>query len=209
MSVWFLALALAAEPPDPAQALRDGQVNVDHYYNLGLEMEAQEQPALAVLSYQRGLMLAPHDAQVQERLAALRALPEDGPALAPKVSGWLAVLAWACALLLLAAWRLRSQPSLAFVAAPVLLLAGGLGALTQSTLSTWGQRGLVLDTAVVTSQAGEGGQALFELTALEQVEILAQGEGALQIRTEDGRVGWMSEPLLGVLDPRAEPPTPR
>ncbi len=204
----LLALSLAcAQPettPDPVAALSAGEVNVDHYFNLGLELEAHEQRAHAVLAYRRGLLLAPHDAQVQERLALMRALPEDTALLGPQISGWLGVLSWAAAFLLLAAWRLQRQRAWAALALPVALLGAALMAMTQQTLSAWGSQGLVLESAVVASQAGEGGQPLFELSALETVEILVVGEEALQIRTKDGRVGWMSEQHLGVLDPRAE-----
>ena len=90
---WFsLALAEPVSVPDSVQAPASGQVNVDHYFNLGLEMEAQEQRGQAALAYRRGLLLAPHDAQVQERLALLRALPEQSPLLGPKLSGWLGIL---------------------------------------------------------------------------------------------------------------------
>lgn len=204
--LFWLSLAQAEPvfPPDPVQALSSGEVNVDHYFNLGLQMEAQQQLGQAALAYRRGLLLAPHDAQVQERLALMRALPEESALLGPKASGWLGVLGFGAAFLLLALWRLRSERIWAWVALPLLLLGAVLMALTQRSLSVWGTQGLVLDNAVVTSQAGEGGQALFELTALQTVEILAHGDGAIQIRTQDARVGWMSEQQLGVLDPRAE-----
>lgn len=199
-----LAQAQGTSVPDPAQALSAGEVNVDHFYNLGLALEAREQRAQAALAYRRGLLLAPHDAQVQERLAVMRALPEDSPLMGPKLSGWLGVLSWAAALLMLSAWRLRGARIWGGLAVPIGLLGLALMGLTQRSISAWGQQGLVLERAVVASQAGEGGQVLFELASLETVEILAEGEGALQIRTQDGRVGWMSEQHLGVLDPRAE-----
>lgn len=211
--ILLLALSLACTQPetvpDPMDALSAGQVNVDHYYNLGLELEGKEQLAQAVLAYRRGLLLAPHDAQVQERLALMRALPDDGPLLGPKISGWLGILSWAAGLLLLAAWRLQGQRALAGLALPLVLLGMAFMALTQRSLSAWGTQGLILESAVVASQAGEGGQPLFELSALETVEILVVGAGSLQIRTQDGRVGWMSEQHLGVLDPRAEAPSLR
>jgi hypothetical protein len=204
--LFWLSLA-QAEPvssPAPGQALSPGQVNVDRYFNLGLQMEAHEQRGQAALAYRRGLLLAPHDTEVQERLALLRALPDQSPLLGPKLSGWLSVLSFGAAFLLLAVWRMQRERAWAWVALPWVLLGGGWMVLTESSLAAWGSQGLVLERAVVTSQAGEGGQALFELTALQTVEILAHGEGAIQIRTQDARVGWMSEQQLGVLDPRAE-----
>ena len=202
---WFsLALAEPVSVPDSVQAPASGQVNVDHYFNLGLEMEAQEQRGQAALAYRRGLLLAPHDAQVQERLALLRALPEQSPLLGPKLSGWLGILSIGTAFLLLAAWRMQGRGMWGCIALPMVLFGAGLMTLTERSLSAWGSQGLVLESAVVTSQAGEGGQLLFELDALQTVEILAQGEGAIQIRTQDARVGWMSAHQLGVLDPRAE-----
>ena len=203
--LFWLSLALAdpVSAPDSMQAPASGQVNVDQYFNLGLEMEAQEQRGQAALAYRRGLLLAPHDAQVQERLALLRALPDQGPLLGPNFSGWLGILSIGAAFLLLAAWRMQGRWMWVYIALPLVLLGAGLMVLTERSLSAWGSQGLVLESAVVTSQAGDGGQLLFELEAFQTVEILAHGEGAIQIRTQDARVGWMSAQQVGILDPRA------
>ncbi len=193
---------------------RRGARNPELYRNLGNSYLLAGDLPRAILSYRRGLRLAPGDEALRTNLARARALvayPEEGAFARPAAderpawlsrAGWLFLLAFAlycaaCAALL-RWWAGRRAPALLLG----LLLLGGAGALT-TVLVLQDRAGraaaarplVVIARDEVTLRKGNGEayppRAEAALNRGVEARLVFRRGGWLQIELGSGEVGWV------------------
>jgi hypothetical protein len=183
-------------------------------YNLGNAYARAGQPGLAVLSYERARLLAPTDEDIEINLGrvreAARVLPEPraGLELLRMPSPLDVAVAGLAGLLVLGlsaiAWRRRIKwPRLLAVGAVV-----GGGLIASAACNAWLvwpklQSAVVIAVnAPVRAAPAPLGDALFALPEAETVDISAEHEDFVLIKTLQGRTGWMSRAAVALIVPR-------
>jgi hypothetical protein len=183
-------------------------------YNLGNAYARAGQPGLAVLSYERARLLTPTDEDIEINLRRVReaahVLPEPRGALEfLRLPGPLDVAALALVGLLAAglsaiAWRRRSKwPRL--LAAGAVLGAGLIGWAAFNAGLVWPKLHsavVIAANAPVRAAPAPLGDALFALPAAETVDITAEHEDFVLIKTLQGRAGWMPRAAVALIVPR-------
>ncbi len=192
---------------------RAGAANPALYRNLGNAYLLAGDLPRAILSYRRGLRLAPADAALSEALAEARALvayPEEGrfarppedqrpPWLPALSSRWLFRGALACYLVawaLLTRWLIARQPRPLFLALVALVCTGALaGALLLNERHEEGKPLVVIARDDVRLRKGNGAaySARYRTSVNRGVEarLLFERGGWLQIELSGDEVGWV------------------
>ncbi len=183
-------------------------------YNLGNDYARAGQPGLAVLSYERARLLAPKDADIESNLHRVREaarVPTEPPTdlqyfRLPRPLMVAAVLLAGLLFMGLSgiAWRRKLAP--ARLLAATALLGAGLAAVAASNAAlVWPK----LDSAVVIAaqtpvRAAPAplGDSLFVLAEADTVNITAEHEDFVLIRTLQGKTGWIPRAAVARIVPR-------
>ena len=217
--VLTLALALA-QGQTPAQPSPPGY-SADNLYNLANAYARAGRPGLAVLNYERALMLAPGDPDIHANLAnilSVAQLPAEPRSrlarvtetVAPAVAAWLGVLGIVSLGTALIAGRLRPRYRWAWTAvglAGLSLLALNIGNAALLWPHMHEAVVLVKQTAGRVSPVPMGDTA-FTLHEAQIVSVTAEHEDFLLVRTRDGLSGWVARADIGTVIPErpAHPP---
>jgi tetratricopeptide (TPR) repeat protein len=202
-----------AQPPSSGPSAPP-RYSADGLYNLGNSYARSGQPGLAVLNYERALLLAPGDADIRANLEYVRAsahVPTEPPgilarlALAanPTWAAWIGVLGIALAGTGVLAGKLA--PRLQRLRGPGILLGGALITLTVSHAMLLRPR--MHEAVVLAGQVPARvspvplGEAAFTLRQAETVTVTAEHQDFVLIRTRAGRSGWVSRADLGFVVP--------
>jgi hypothetical protein len=208
--VAFAVLAVAVAWANSAPTGYD----VDQLYNLGNAYARAGQPGLAVLSYERARLLAPVDADIEINLRrvreAARASPEPRGSLEPlRMPSPLYVAGVGLAGLLMVglsamAWRRKTKwPRL--LALGVVVGGGLIGSAACNAWLVWPKLHsavVIAANAPVRAAPAPLGDALFVLPEAETVDITAEHEDFVLIKTLQGRAGWMSRAAVALIVPR-------
>jgi tetratricopeptide (TPR) repeat protein len=162
-------------------------------------------PGLAVLNYQRALLLAPNDADIRANLAFVRAglnLPAESDnwfshairIAGPDALAWMAFAGLLAAGLSLLAGR--RYPSHRFALRAVAVLGvSAIGLTLCNAVTLWPRlhEGVVTahGTAAHVAPAGNA-ETLFSLPEAETVAMGAQHQGFVLVQARDGRSGWVA-----------------
>lgn len=197
-----------------------GRVSPELYLALGNAHYEDDRPGLAILNYERGLRLAPANADLRNNLRFVR---EDagiadlrvrefflagwwrnlGAFLGAGLSQWLALLFWTLAVGGAAYWFLRRKSmaeerrfALLPLAAVALILAGLFYALGSSRAAyLTDDREAVLTARSATLRVAPGPDATVETELDEGVKlrILDEFDGYVKVSLENGRQGYLPE----------------
>jgi hypothetical protein len=183
-------------------------------YNLGNAYARAGQPGLAVLSYERARLLAPIDEDIEVNLRrvreAVRASPEPRSSLQSlrMRSPFTAAAAGLAGLLVVGisaiAWR-RGTKWPRLLAVGVVVGAGLIGSAACNAWLVWPKLHsavVIAASAPVRAAPAPLGDALFALPEAETVDITAEHEDFVLIRTLQGRTGWMSRAAVALIVPR-------
>lgn len=213
LRVLSLVLLLAGAsrcPADPARL----PLSAAALYNAGNAYARQGEPGLAVLSYERALLLAPDDSDIAANLRAVRRLNGIAAAPANAFADWVArlnpdVCAWLgmVGLMLVVgaalAGRLgrarRAARAVASVAG-VLLLALPVG----NALALWPTLHAAVTLAKATPLRAAPvplGDVLATLPEAVTVRIAGEHEDFVLVQTPAGRRGWIARAQLGFVVP--------
>jgi len=183
-------------------------------YNLGNAYARAGQSGLAVLSYERARLLAPTDEDIEINLRRAREAahvsPEPRGSLELlKLPSPLGVAAVGLAGLLLVgasaiAWRRRrKRPRLLAVGAVV-----GAVLIASTASNAWlvwpklHSAVVIAANAPVRAAPAPLGDALFALPEAETVDITAEHEDFVLIKTLQGRTGWLPRAAVALIVPR-------
>jgi len=202
------------------QALADaGLVSPSLYLNLGNAWFKAGQEGRAVAAYRLGLQLSPRDGDLRFNLRHVRESLQGGP-VPESLPSWFARLTlneWTAlflafywiwsVLLVLGEWRpmlrttLRGYTSSAGMAAALLLLC-----LVVAVTGQNGPTAAVVATpeAVVRYGPLDESPMHFQLNDGAEVEVLDRKDDWFQIKTRDGREGWLKRSETALV----QPPTP-
>jgi hypothetical protein len=204
---WLMALALNGGGARAA-ALSDGATtgySASALYNQANADARAGKPGLAVLNYERALLLAPNDADIRANLAFVRA----SAGLPAESEHWFSrgvrvanpdALAWAALAGLLAAGvsvlAIRRYPSRrAALRAVAALGIGSIGLTLSNAEAIWPSlhEAVVIahGTAAHVAPAGNG-ETLFSQPEAETVATGPQHQGFVLVQARDGRTGWVS-----------------
>lgn len=200
-----------------------GAVSKELYLALGNAYHKDERPGLAILSYERGLRLAPGDADLENNLRFVR---EDaginelkvreffltgwwrsvGAFLGASVSQWLALLLWALAIGGAAFWFLRRKKmeekerfALLPAAAFCLVLAGLFYSLGNSRANYLANdREAVLVARDANLRVAPGPDATLEAELSEGVtfRVLDEFDGYVKVVLDNGKQGYLPEKAI-------------
>jgi tetratricopeptide (TPR) repeat protein len=210
--VALLALVLAhgAESASNAPAAADAGVDkepaslsANALYNLGNAYARANQPALAILNYERARLLAPDDPDIEANLRIVRtAANQPSPAptqlaravavLPPTLTAWLGVVGVLCLGGALIA-GLKSTSRAGLRRSSVVVGIALLGWTGVSAVVFWPAvhaAVVVTDAAPVRVSPVPMGDPLFTLPLAETVEVTAAHEDYVLIRTRAGKAGW-------------------
>lgn len=183
-------------------------------YNLGNAYARAGQSGLAVLSYERAQLLAPTDEDIAVNLRRVREaarvsaepraslelfrMPSSLNVAAVGLAGLLAVGLSAIA------WRRRIKWPRALAACAV-VGAGLIGLAACNAWLVWPKLHsavVIAANAPVRAAPAPLGDALFALPEAETVDITAEHEDFVLIKTLQGRSGWMSRAAVALVVPR-------
>jgi tetratricopeptide (TPR) repeat protein len=181
-------------------------------FDLGNAYLRADQPARAMLAYERARLLAPRDAAIATNLAEARkaagvtdernAFDRAVHVLTRDEWGWIATLAFWCAVAAgtgawlfprRRAWLVRTAAVGGFVAA---IAAGGVVVSRHDDRAA-----LALKAAPVLVSPFEGAQSSFVLRAGGGVEIQRAHGGYLLVHDRQGRSGWVERGVIAPLVP--------
>lgn len=204
-------LAPASQPAQPPQ---HPQYSADGLYNLANSYARAGQPGLAVLNYERAALLAPNDSDINANLEYVRAtaqvpaeprgrLARIAQIISPTVSAWIGVLG--IALVGLGLLARGVAPRLRWLRAGGVLLGVALTALAVSNaMLLWPRMHeavvLINQTPARVSPVPMGDTA-FVLREAETVNMTAEHEDFILIRTRGGLSGWVARANLGAVVP--------
>ena len=220
--------SLADVDPDVTIAALDslratGAVSKELYLALGNAYFADDRPGMAILSYERGLRLAPGNADLTNNLRFVRAdaninelqvreffltswWRNVGAFLGAEIAQWLALLLWAAAVAGAAFWFLRRKNldekqrfALLPAAAICLVLAGLFYALGDSRAAYLANdREAVLVAREASLRVAPGPDATLEEALNEGVKfrILAEFDGYVKVVLDDGKQGYLPEDVV-------------
>jgi tetratricopeptide (TPR) repeat protein len=191
-----------------AAALSDGAAagySASTLYNQANADARAGKPGLAVLNYERALLLAPNDADIRANLAFVRAglsLPaESEPWFSravrianPDALAWTALAGLLAAGVSLLASRRYANHRFALRALAALGISA-IGLTLCNTVTIWPSlhEAVVIahGTAAHVAPAGNG-ETLFSLPEAETVAMGAEYQGFVLVQARDGRTGWVS-----------------
>jgi len=209
--VALLALLLAqggasgANTPPAADTGVDKEpasLSANALYNLGNAYARANQPALAILNYERARLLAPDDPDIAANLRFVRAAanqPSPAPTrlaravavLPPTLTAWLGVVGVLCLGGALIAGKSTSRTGLRRSSVVVgIALLGWTGVSAVVFWPAVHAAVVVTDAAPVRVSPVPMGDPLFTLPMAETVEVTAAHEDYVLIRTRAGKAGW-------------------
>jgi hypothetical protein len=183
-------------------------------YNLGNAYARAGQPGLAVLTYERARLLAPTDEDIQVNLRRVREAAHVSPEARSsldflRLPSPVLVEAIVLAGLLLSglsgiAWR-RGMKGRRWKAAGVLAGACLIGLGACNAMLVWPMLHaavVIAADAPVRAAPALLGDALFVAPEAETVDIAAEHEDFVLVRTQQGRTGWMARAAVALVVPR-------
>jgi tetratricopeptide (TPR) repeat protein len=204
----ILLTALILHPGAQALASDSAPRPTDHFsatalYNLANAYARANQPALAILNYERAALLAPDDPDIEANLAFVRAsahqpspsrsrLTRAAQALDPTLTAWLGLMG----LLGVGASLLARSRSPRYPVLRGLGSTGGLALIAWTVTSaavSWPNvhaAVVITDAAPVRVSPVPMGDPVFTLPLAETVQITATHDDFLLIRTRTGKTGW-------------------
>ena len=200
--------ASQARPPSPPQYSADGLYNVANSY------ARSGKPGLAVLNYERALLLAPNDGDINANLAYVRAsahVPTEprtrfarfAQAANPTLAAWIGVLGIALVGIGLLARKIATRFQWIWIGGVVLGVASMALAVSNAVL-LWPR---LHEAVVLISQTPARvspvpmGDTAFVLREAETVTITAEHEDFVLVRARGGRSGWVARASLGAVVP--------
>jgi hypothetical protein len=168
------------------------------FYNLGNAYARAGQPGLAVLSYERARLLAPTDEDIEINLRRVR------QAAHVSMVGVLGLAGVILAGLSGIAWR-RAARRWRLLAAGAAVGACLVGLAFVNAWLVWPKlHSAVVIAAEAPVRAAPAllGEALFVLPEAETVDITAQHEDFVLVKTLQGRTGWMPRAAVALIVPR-------
>jgi hypothetical protein len=212
MLILFLGLWGGQSLAQPSQS----RYSADGLYNLANSYARAGKPGLAVLNYERAVLLAPNDADINANLEYVRAgagvRPEPrnrfariAGAAGPTLAAWGGVLGIALVGGALLAGRIT--PRLPWLRFGGISLGAALIALTlANAMLLWPRMHaaviLINQTPARVSPVPMGDTA-FVLPEAETVTVTAEHEDFILVRTRAGLSGWVARANLGAVVPQA------
>ena len=196
-----------AEPAPPPYS-------ADGLYNLANSYARAGKPGLAVLTYERGALLAPDDPDINANLAYVRASAHVSvkprnrfarlvQAISPTSAAWLGVLGIALVGIGLVARRIASR--FLWIPGGGILLGVALIALTASNaMLLWPrihEAVILIDQTPVRVSPAPMADTAFVLREAESLTMTAEHEDFILIRTGGGISGWVARANLGAVVP--------
>jgi hypothetical protein len=208
-----LSLALASGTVH-SQTNEDGY-SAANLYNLANAYARQGKLGMAVLNYERASLLSPNDPDIEANLNYVRAASHvpDPPRstfdrmarrITPLFAAWIGIIGFlVLGLSVLAAQLSQGR---AWMRRAAFVLGGLMVALTVvNGIALWPtlQEGVVIGAATpVRVSPVPMGDSLFVLPAAETVNVTAEHEGFLLIKTRSGQTGWVSRAAVARVIPR-------
>lgn len=190
-------------------------------YNLGNAYARSRNPALAVLNYERALLLAPMNPDIRANLRQVRAsaglpaptdawLTENDRLADPNTMYWLGLFGLALAGASLLLRRFYAYHRRAFtVAAAVGVLLTTLSICDALAAASILNEAVVMQTASASASPINGATPLFTAPAAEVVSIRGEHQGFTLIRDSRGREGWVARnALMPIIPAPATPSVP-
>jgi hypothetical protein len=184
------------------------------FYNLGNAYARAGQPGLAVLSYERARLLAPTDEDIEINLRRVReaahvsAEPRSSLEIftmpTPFMVGGLGLAGLILAGLSGIAWR-RAAKRWRLLAAGAAAGACLVGLAFVNAWLVWPKLHsavVIAAEAPVRAAPAPLGDALFVLPEAETVDITAEHEDFVLVKTLQGRTGWMPRAAVALIVPR-------
>jgi hypothetical protein len=188
--------------------------SADGLYNLGNSYARAGKPGLAVLSYERALLLAPEDADINANLEYVRAaahVPTETrgrvarvvQGVSPMWAAWVGVAGIAIIGGALVVGK-RARRFRALRVSGILLGILLIGLTVSNAVLSWPRlhEGVVLVVqAPVRVTPVPMGDTAFVLREAETVTVTAQHEEFMLVRTRGGRSGWVARASVGAVVP--------
>jgi tetratricopeptide (TPR) repeat protein len=186
-------------------------------YNLANAYAREGRAGMAVLNYERALLLAPDDPDIEANLRYVRQatrLPDEprsrfaglGLVAGPTALAWLGVAGMviaAAALLAARHWRRRRRRLVCVVA---VFIGAALVALTVcNAVLVWPalhESVVVAASAAARVAPAPLGDPLFTLPEGDTVRMTAEHEGFFLVKTSKGQTGWVAQAELAAVVPR-------
>jgi hypothetical protein len=213
------AISLAcgiASAEGAAVASTTATYSVPTLFNSGNEAARAGKPALAVLDYERALLLAPDDADVRANLLAVQASAGIAPTrsrwldrydrlAAPNLMYWLGMLGLVLGGGSLLAYRLRlpgRKPlaMAAIIGAAMTVLSIGDAVATAPVLNA----AVVMQASPASASPVVGAEPQFTVPAAEVIHIRDQHQGFLLIKDSQNREGWIPRSNVTPVIPEQE-----
>jgi tetratricopeptide (TPR) repeat protein len=203
------------QPPPPQLAMHSSpRYSADGLYNLANSYARAGKPGLAVLTYERALLMAPGDADIianRDYVRTTAQLPTESPgrfaqiitAVSPRTAAWLGVLGIALAGGGLLVRKLTSRSGRVWRSSVLVGIA--LTAITVSNAILLWPR--MHEAVILANQTPARvtpvpmGDTAFVLREADTVTITAQHEEFILIRTRSGLSGWVARANLGAVVP--------
>ncbi len=191
--------------------LRRGELRPEIYYNLALAHEKSANPARAILSYERALLLAPAFTDAQARLDSLSGVPshwwERLPRFGSRLSVIVAVVAgWIFLFSLVAQWRVLGGTRHLWSMTAILSLIALAIAATSFYLRDWPlaspDRAIVLKNEKLRSNFTASSPSILALRPGQAVEITSVNGPWTECRLPDQTLGWVASESLERVIPR-------
>jgi hypothetical protein len=209
----LLALAFMVIATARSEGLQSGY-DPGQLYNLANAYARAGQPGLAVLTYERAQLLAPTDEDIQVNLRRVR----DAAHVSPEARSSLEVLklpnpplvevVGLMGLLFAGlsgiAWR-RGMKGRRWQTAGVLAGASLMGLAACNAVLVWPKLHaavVIAADAPVRAAPALLGDALFVAPEAETVEITAEHEDFVLVKTQQGKTGWMARAAVALVVPR-------
>ncbi|MEO7934437.1 MAG: tetratricopeptide repeat protein [Chthoniobacterales bacterium] len=191
--------------------VRRGEYRPEIFYNLGLAYEKSANPAHAILSYERALLLAPGFADAQLRLDSLSGVPSHWWERLPRLGSRLSVIAiavasWIFLLSLVAQWRVLGGTRHLWSMTAILSLLALVIAATSFYLRDWPlaspDRAIVLKNEKLRSNFTASSPSILALRPGQAVEITSVNGPWTECRLPDQTLGWIASESLERVVPR-------
>ena len=216
LPIWLVTAQAAAGAQPRGSSIATSGYSAAALFNRANACAREGKSGLAILNYERALLLAPNDADIAANLHFVRAkaglpdAPENWFArslryVRPNTLAWLGSLGLALAGMSLLLVRLYPQRRLAFRSltfAGVLLVATAIG----SAITMWPR---VNEAVVISREAPariapvSAAEAAFKLHEGETVTMRAEHQDFALVQTSAGRSGWVARADLARVVPQS------
>jgi tetratricopeptide (TPR) repeat protein len=216
LPIWLVTAQAAAGAQPRGSSIATSGYSAAALFNRANACAREGKSGLAILNYERALLLAPNDADIAANLHFVRAkaglpdAPENWFARSllyarPNTLAWLGSLGLVLAGMSLLLVRLRPQRRLAFrslTSAGVLLVATAIG----SAITMWPR---VNEAVVISREAPariapvSAAEAAFKLHEGETVTMRTEHQDFALVQTSAGRSGWVAHADLARVVPQS------